>query len=822
MSLRVWLPLDGSLENRGISDIEIINNGATIDNNGKIGKCYNFNGSSYCYESTYDWSNFNTSAFSLCCWYKEPSPVASGNSQIVCIGTSSGWNNIRIGLLRSTSSGYPMFSVSDGSNAIKYNFTATSFSLDTWNHIAVTYNNGTLSMYINGILDKTENTTIIPVLNSSQHLGIGSASNGAEKLTGYLNDVRIYDHCLSQKEVKEISQGLILHYKLDMPTNNLILNGNILKDRVYWGDWRSSSTGNAQPIRSVATINEKKWLKIKTDGVTGVWVGFNQTSYENGFDINFKPNTDYTISATMYATSAINGRLWFHMRSSDGGANLSQPLQTISLTTTPTRYSYTFNSGTNDSYNINRFNFMIGISNNTADIEAYFTDIKLEEGNIASDWTPCCQEMGIDITKVPDSSGYGNDGIAMNSPSVETNKDSRYGVCTTFNGKNTYINAGNNVKPRDALTVAWWGYMDDWSQFSKICSCTQAGGWNINYNSAKHMQFMHGTGGSSNTYKYLAFGTALADLASGWHHFVVSYDGLESKAYLDGVLDGSATDFSTKTLLFYHASNSLLIGAEVGTGVLPEGSDYFNGKLSDFRIYATALSAEDVATLYHTSAQVDDLGSFHGFELKEESGNQFATEEIIKNSATSVEWDSENKRYIITSPVGTSSWGYGFKIKGDVEDNRKIIPWGKTSIFTFEVYSPIATIGATDYNNYAIDNSQTGGNDNDGARGTANFDIPANIWTLCTLSLTNNNSTKNPNQVALYDCSTFGLRTNGVSEPLVWYVRNPQWYLVETEKFQVEQNGVFITNFIKEDDLKDYVSFRDNEKAAWANNFIEK
>ena len=46
MSLIVWLPLNGDLENQGLSNITITNNGATVDNNGKIGKCYRFgNGS---------------------------------------------------------------------------------------------------------------------------------------------------------------------------------------------------------------------------------------------------------------------------------------------------------------------------------------------------------------------------------------------------------------------------------------------------------------------------------------------------------------------------------------------------------------------------------------------------------------------------------------------------------------------------------------------------------------------------------------------------------------------------------------------------------
>ena len=52
MALRVWLPLNGTLENRGLSNITVTNNGAAVDNNGKIGKCYNFDGTSNSYIQT--------------------------------------------------------------------------------------------------------------------------------------------------------------------------------------------------------------------------------------------------------------------------------------------------------------------------------------------------------------------------------------------------------------------------------------------------------------------------------------------------------------------------------------------------------------------------------------------------------------------------------------------------------------------------------------------------------------------------------------------------------------------------------------------------
>ena len=43
MSLRVWLPLNGSLDNQGLDEITPVLTGAVaVDNEGKIGKCYKF------------------------------------------------------------------------------------------------------------------------------------------------------------------------------------------------------------------------------------------------------------------------------------------------------------------------------------------------------------------------------------------------------------------------------------------------------------------------------------------------------------------------------------------------------------------------------------------------------------------------------------------------------------------------------------------------------------------------------------------------------------------------------------------------------------
>jgi hypothetical protein len=157
--------------------------------------------------------------------------------------------------------------------------------------------------------------------------------------------------------------------------------------------------------------------------------------------------------------------------------------------------------------------------------------------------------------------------------------------------------------------------MDDWTAFSRgPLSCTEGGGWCFEKASNK-IRFAIGTGSTSNTYKTTA-GFPLSDLTSGWHMITGAYDGLVLKEYVDGVLNTSTSAYTTKTPAYYHASNSIIVGAEAtGSGVT---TPYFNGRISDVRIYATALSDADVLALYKNSAYIDSSGNVFASEYKEE------------------------------------------------------------------------------------------------------------------------------------------------------------------------------------------------------------
>ena len=87
-----------------------------------------------------------------------------------------------------------------------------------------------------------------------------------------------------------------------------------------------------------------------------------------------------------------------------------------------------------------------------------------------------------------------------------------------------------------------------------------------------------------------------------WHFFIITFNNGVFKCFIDGIQIDSDVTKSISAITF--ADNEYYVIA-----TSRNGTEYFVGNLSDFRIYATALSAEDIQKLYTVSASIDSNGN---------------------------------------------------------------------------------------------------------------------------------------------------------------------------------------------------------------------
>ena len=212
MALRVWLPLNGTLENKGISELKTANiqSGVVIDNNGKIGKCYTNSGTTVSVSTPI---SISSSTFSMAAWVKINT---RRNNWCRAFGVSG--NGTYAGLAcentNGTSIGFHYYKTIDGTSTAVFDTYPTTQVVGEWVHWTMCYDGTKYYVYKNGVLLTSGNARKANIdFNMTTLYLFGGVANNYSQCS--LNDVRIYDHCLSPKEVKEISQGLVLHYKLD-------------------------------------------------------------------------------------------------------------------------------------------------------------------------------------------------------------------------------------------------------------------------------------------------------------------------------------------------------------------------------------------------------------------------------------------------------------------------------------------------------------------------------------------------------------------------------------------------------------------------------
>jgi hypothetical protein len=206
MALIGWWPLDGNAE-----DYSVNRNNGTPTNvtyvNGKIGQAGSFNGTSsnIIIQNS---SQLNPINISLSLWFK--SDNIPGNRQLISKRTDfsvgSYWLYLEANLL--------FFDTFTSLGRDRWTYTL-SISTNTWYHLTATYDGLQKKIYLNGILLQTINSSTPGNLVSSNgnvFIGRDNPAVATYFFSGQINDVRIYDHVLSQKEINDISKAKVLHY----------------------------------------------------------------------------------------------------------------------------------------------------------------------------------------------------------------------------------------------------------------------------------------------------------------------------------------------------------------------------------------------------------------------------------------------------------------------------------------------------------------------------------------------------------------------------------------------------------------------------------
>ncbi len=173
------------------------NNGTTVGSptwaTGVIGQALSLNGTQNA--TVADANSLDiTSAITLAAWIR---PTVNGTQRII----------IKV----SGSTGYELFleqpspsrvSVRfNGNAALRVNSTSSYMSyLNTWIHIAATYDGTTIRLYFNGI-EEASLAASFAIGTNATAVGIGGDAAGANRFTGLLDDARIYNTALTAAQV---------------------------------------------------------------------------------------------------------------------------------------------------------------------------------------------------------------------------------------------------------------------------------------------------------------------------------------------------------------------------------------------------------------------------------------------------------------------------------------------------------------------------------------------------------------------------------------------------------------------------------------------
>lgn len=345
-------------------------------------------------------------------------PSEYTNGEEITFTLAQGWNCIEV-------------VVNEGNGTEGFRFSTTLSKLSECQMMNCYYGTPVArqSRITNQLVDVTKNLTGVTSTVQDVMTAVGNSGN----ITEFKNNYSKWKQGVDGIESR-VGSTYVTNEKFDgleIGGRNLLINSafkNGTKDWTYWG---------TPPTRELINADGKTWMHIV--GNKQQYQGVNQWT-QNG---SIKAGDRITFSARIKggAGNQIFTIIIHWMNSSN--TVIDQTRHTFTVGTTDGVYTWTT---TASGANCSKLNLMVGVSDTSTAYNVYFTELKLEKGNKATDWTPA-----------PEDGEINGQNLVSNLPANWEQGTVIEGSAVGTTYANTKSASAGSIRPKELIPVS--GYI---------------------------------------------------------------------------------------------------------------------------------------------------------------------------------------------------------------------------------------------------------------------------------------------------------------------------------------------------------------------------
>ena len=425
-------------------------------------------------------------------------------------------------------SGYIGFEFNHNNSATGNATSVATIPTNSWSHVAITYDQQNIKIYINGELNKTvQETDDLTPNNNVLSIGrvIRQSNSNFSEFDGKLDEVAIWNEAITAAEITALynsGSGLSAASNSGDYTSSTNLQG-------YWkmNEGSGTSVADASSNSNTGTISGASWSNdsfgsTKVDyasgtGTTTLTFNYTVASGHTSNDLDYSSASALTLNSGTIKDAAGNAAT----------LTLASP-------------------GATNSLGANKAIVIDGIAPTVSSVSSPTADGTYKIGDVIAVTTTFSE--AVTVTGTPQLE-------------LDTGSGSSAGSSLLFDGTDEYVNLGaDSVFDLDSFTISGW--IKGTKSNGYIFQAEASYGYHLLLENGKPSLVLW----YNNTGNGCTSSTSVND--GSWHLISATYSGSEVKLYIDGSLDKTCSSVGTKV------SKDGSSPITIGSGDITDGSSY--------------------------------------------------------------------------------------------------------------------------------------------------------------------------------------------------------------------------------------------------------